>query len=190
LDIAPSGGAAATTGATPRAAATIDPAKVADLRAAAGLERCPEPSSSAGATAGEAGGSRLPSVVLACLGEGPDVDLGALTGAYVVNVWGSWCGECRDEAPYFAEVYADPNRQVEFLGIDYLDDPARGLHAAAELGMAYASVWSDDDSLRAPLRIVGAPITLFVRDGAILGRHDGPFTSSEDLRAAIDEHLG
>jgi thiol-disulfide isomerase/thioredoxin len=129
-------------------------------------------------------------VVLACLGEGPDVDLGALTGSYVVNVWGSWCGECRDEAPYFAEVYSDPKRDVEFLGIDYLDDPARGLHAAAELGMSYASVWSDDDSLRAPLRIVGAPITLFVRDGAIVGRHDGPFTSAGDLRAAIDEHLG
>jgi thiol-disulfide isomerase/thioredoxin len=40
----------------------------------------------------------------------------------VINIWGSWCQPCRDEAPELQQVYAQTkNSGVQFLGIDLKD---------------------------------------------------------------------
>ena len=43
----------------------------------------------------------------------------------VVNVWGSWCPPCREEAPVLAKVSAEyAARGVSFVGINVRDNPA------------------------------------------------------------------
>ncbi|WP_225835281.1 TlpA disulfide reductase family protein [Streptomyces sp. NK08204] len=55
--------------------------------------------------------------------DGKNVDVADYKGkVVVVNVWGSWCGPCREEAPYFSKVsraYAD--KGVQFVGINTRD---------------------------------------------------------------------
>ena len=46
----------------------------------------------------------------------------------MINVWGSWCTACREEAPSLseaAEKYA--SKAVRFLGIDTLDNDASAI---------------------------------------------------------------
>ena len=55
--------------------------------------------------------------------DGSHVDLSDYLGkVVVVNVWGSWCGPCRAEAPVLAQAARDYSDQdVVFLGIDSRD---------------------------------------------------------------------
>ncbi|WP_256105504.1 TlpA disulfide reductase family protein [Streptomyces sp. ODS05-4] len=55
--------------------------------------------------------------------EGERLDVADLKGKVVVlNVWGSWCGPCRAEAPHFAKVSKELKAQgVEFVGLNVRD---------------------------------------------------------------------
>jgi len=73
----------------------------------------------------------------------------------VVNVWGSWCGPCRVEAPSLSRVARQFEGKVHFLGLNVRDSPdaARAFERAFEV--AYPSVHPDDSS-RAILAFSGA----------------------------------
>lgn len=155
------------------------------LVAAAGLAPCPKP----GVVAAN---PSLPDLTLPCLGEGPPVNLSRLTGApTVVNVWGSWCAPCRKELPTLASVSAAAGPKVRFLGVDYEDDPDAALELLAAAGVRYPSVRDDDGLLKSGIRIVGLPLTVFVRgDGSVAYEWRAPITSEQQLRELIQEHLG
>ena len=60
-------------------------------------------------------------MTLPCLGGGPAVDLAALRGPLVVNLWDSYCGPCREEMPVLQEFHDQYGDRVGVLGIDYED---------------------------------------------------------------------
>ena len=55
----------------------------------------------------------------------------------VLNVWGSWCAPCVAEAPALQKTWAGlqaDKAPVEFMGIDFREDPARGAAFAKKAG--------------------------------------------------------
>jgi thiol-disulfide isomerase/thioredoxin len=40
-----------------------------------------------------------------CLDNSSEINFHTIKGPIVVNVWGSWCEGCRDEMPYFIDLY-------------------------------------------------------------------------------------
>ena len=67
----------------------------------------------------------------------------------VVNVWGSWCAPCVAEAPDLQEVWAGLQAEkapVQFMGIDFREDPARGAAFARKAGITYPSL-SDESGV-------------------------------------------
>ena len=66
------------------------------------------------------------------------------------------------------EFYRAHSDQVRFLGIDLADDRQAALAMAAQTKMTFPSVQDPNSEVRAGLRVVGVPTTLFVRpDGSI-----------------------
>lgn len=166
------------------------PGPGADLvarREAAGIAACPAP----GSAPAVAGG--LPGIATRCLDGSSTVDLSTLRGTpMVVNLWATWCGPCRAEAPFLAEVSQQSGAAVRFIGVDVADpDPAAALDFAGARGWSYAQVADPDRTLSAGLGVVGIPQTLFVdADGRIVHRHAGALTSADQLRGLIHDHLG
>ena len=153
----------------------------------AGLALCP-----VGVNNPDAAIPGLPNVELPCLGDGPPVNLSTLRGMpLVVNVWASWCPPCIEEMPILAQAARELEGTVQFIGIDYQDDPARGLELLTDMGVEFPSVIDSDASVRAPLAIPGPPVTYFVTpDGVIAGRWDGSITSEKALAILLENFLG
>ena len=61
----------------------------------------------------------------------------------VLNVWGSWCAPCVAEAPDLQKTWAGlqaDQAPVQFMGIDFREDPARGAAFATKAGITYPSL--------------------------------------------------
>ena len=158
---------------------------LAQLRAQTSLADCPTFGGRPPADGG------LPDVSLPCLADGPEVSLAGVRGPAVVNLWASYCRECRKETPLLERAHRRAGERVKFLGVDFKDDPEPALEAAAGWGMTYPSVQDPDGDLAAGLRVPGLPMTLFVRaDGTVAGRKIGEITSDRELEELLAEHLG
>jgi cytochrome c biogenesis protein CcmG, thiol:disulfide interchange protein DsbE len=163
-------------------------ADLAAMKKAAGIAGCPASDPKVVPVP-----SGLPDVVLPCLGGGREVRLAGLRGQpMMINVWAQWCGPCREEAPYLAEVAKANKSDLEIIGIDHNDPrPELAIEFAQLSGWRYPQLADPDVVLRAELQITGPPQTFFVRsDGAIAYRHAGPFKSADQIRALAREHLG
>jgi cytochrome c biogenesis protein CcmG/thiol:disulfide interchange protein DsbE len=165
-----------------------DSSGLAAAKLAAGIEDCPTSDPHVAAVP-----EGLPDAVLPCLGGGRPVRLAGLRGRpLVVNVWAQWCGPCRDEAPFLAEVAATESSDLMVIGIDHADpEPARALEFARSASWTYPQIQDRDGVLRTDLQVAALPQTFFVRaDGTIAYRNLRPFTSAEQIRELSREHLG
>lgn len=123
---------------------------------------------------------------------GQELEIGALRGAPVVlNIWGSWCGPCRTEAPVLKAVSAAyAGRGVQFVGINVKDNRAAAAAFERRFGITYPSL--DDESGRASLSLSQylpasvVPATLVLdREGRVSARVLGAVEEST-LRALLD----
>jgi cytochrome c biogenesis protein CcmG, thiol:disulfide interchange protein DsbE len=102
---------------------------------------------------------------------------GDLAGApYVLNVWGSWCVNCREEHPVVTALAA--RGIVKVVGYDYHDDPDDARRWLAQFGNPYALIVADSEGRNAlDWGIYGAPETYFVDGhGIVRWKHVGGLT--------------
>ncbi|MDN5858176.1 MAG: TlpA family protein disulfide reductase [Pseudonocardia sp.] len=71
----------------------------------------------------------------------------------VVNIWGSWCGPCRVEAPELDAVGKQTGAAI--LGVDVRDDRAAAADFVRSRGLSYDSIY--DNPGRVLLRLRGYP---------------------------------
>jgi thiol-disulfide isomerase/thioredoxin len=108
----------------------------------------------------------------------------------VVNVWGSWCGPCRTEAPDLARVARQLGDRARFLGINVRDNPAAAQAFERSFDIPYPSVHPDDAgtailSFGGALTAAAIPSTVVLDEEArIAARVVGPVDAAT-LRALV-----
>jgi cytochrome c biogenesis protein CcmG, thiol:disulfide interchange protein DsbE len=95
---------------------------------------------------------------------------------YLLNVWGTWCGECRVEHEELLAI----SRQhvVPIIGLDYMDDREKARQWLEQLGNPYTAVAFDADSRTTiDWGVYGAPETFLVdARGRVIFKFVSPMT--------------
>jgi cytochrome c biogenesis protein CcmG, thiol:disulfide interchange protein DsbE len=93
----------------------------------------------------------------------------------LVNVWGTWCVECRHEHSFLVEL---SRAGVPIYGLNLRDDRASAMSWLATLGNPYVTSGFDPEGVAAvDWGVTGAPETFLIgRDGNVIFKHISPLT--------------
>jgi thiol-disulfide isomerase/thioredoxin len=127
---------------------------------------------------------------LECLDGSAGITLEALRGPAIVNVWGSWCGPCKEEMPLFVEFYAKAKDKLTLLGIDVEEAKVfDGRHFVETRGITWPNLY-DPDGRTASALGMGVPITYFVdAQGVTVYKKIGVITSVQELEMLTEKFL-
>jgi len=126
-----------------------------------------------------------------CLDRTTGARLGALRGPMILNVWGSWCGPCREEIPILRSFYEKAQGKVALVGIDVeeatFDD---GRRFVERNGIVWPNLYDPDGRSREYFGL-GVPVTWFIApDGSVAGKKIGAFTDESELLTLTTKYLG
>jgi len=89
-----------------------------------------------------------------------DVLTGFAGRGIVVNVWASWCGPCRAEAPLLRRAFEADGKSVAFIGVDSRDGRRAATQFIDRYGIAYPNVADPSGAVAAWLGSRGLPTTV------------------------------
>ncbi len=133
-------------------------------------------------------------LLMDCLDGSSAVNFYSIKGPIVVNVWGSWCEGCRQEMPYFVELYQNElfkNGEIKLLGVD-IEESSRqvGVNFIKTYGMS----WPHLEDLEGKTKILfgpGAPVTWFIdKDGKVVNKHIGAYSDRDQLFTQVEKAFG
>ncbi len=114
------------------------------------------------------------------------IDSTALSGRwYLLNVWGTWCVECRAEHEMLLKVHT--SGRVPLIGLDWKDEDDRAQAWLRQLGNPYELVAVDRGGRAAiDWGVYGAPETFLVNpQGVVVYKHVGALDESTWTREIL-----
>jgi thiol-disulfide isomerase/thioredoxin len=126
-----------------------------------------------------------------CLDGGTGVDVRNIKGPAIINVWGSWCGPCKEEIPYFVEFYETLDPSIQLIGVDVEEASIEdGRAFVIENGITWPNLFDSDSSTDSYFGM-GVPVTWFIgTDGEVLYKKIGVINSADELRELSEKYLG
>jgi thiol-disulfide isomerase/thioredoxin len=120
--------------------------------------------------------------LLNCLIGTEKISVESLRGPLIVNVWGSWCGPCKQEMPYFVEFHHQANGKVKLLGIAVEEAKAQdSKDFVIANGMTWPNLYDAKGETRGTFGM-GVPVTWFIDEqGTVVYKHIGVVKSTKEL---------
>ena len=130
---------------------------------------------------------------LSCLDNTSEINYHSIKGPIIINVWASWCTGCKEEMPYFVDLYANPifkSGEIKLLGIDVDEKNAdSGPNFIKTHGMSWPHL-EDTDSRSKLIFGPGVPVTFFLdKSGEVIHKHIGAYRSKNQLYEAVEKYF-
>ena len=130
-------------------------------------------------------------IELRCLDGTMGAQLNTLKGPMILNVWGSWCGPCKEEIPIFRSFYEKAKDKVSLVGIDVEESSIEdGRKFVEENGITWPNLYDPDGRSREFFGL-GVPVTWFIAaDGSVAGKKIGAVKDENELITLTNKYLG
>lgn len=113
----------------------------------------------------------------------------------LVNVWGTFCGPCKEEMPDLAKLYDEYKDKMNFLGVVVDTNVSMDTNVGEaqqiikDSGVNYKNIMPNPTTEDTLVNITAMPTTFFVNsDGKVLGGFVGK-ADKDSLKATIDKLL-
>ena len=94
-----------------------------------------------------------------------------LKGAYLVNVWASWCITCRVEHGFLSKL---SNEGIPIIGLNYKDKKDDAISWITKFGDPYELIIHDlKGELALDMGVTGAPETFLLHNGNVIAQYRG-----------------
>jgi cytochrome c biogenesis protein CcmG/thiol:disulfide interchange protein DsbE len=136
-----------------------------------------------------------PDFTLGRLDRDGELELSSLRGkAVVLNLWASWCGPCKEEAPYLEQVWRSRRHEgVVVVGLDAKDFRADARRFADRFDLTFPLVYDGPGDTLDGFNATGFPETFVIdREGRVVAGFAGAVNGEEErarLESAIDDAL-
>jgi thiol-disulfide isomerase/thioredoxin len=130
---------------------------------------------------------------MSCLDSSSEINYHSIKGPIIINVWASWCTGCKEEMPYFVDLYANPifkSGEIKLLGIDVDEKNAdSGPNFTKSYGMSWPHL-EDTDGRSKLVFGPGVPVTYFLnKSGEVIHKHIGAYRSKSQLYEAVEKYF-
>jgi len=134
------------------------------------------------------------SLLMLCLDESGEMNFHQLKGPLLINVWGSWCEGCKQEMPYFVELYKNPlfkNGQIQMLGVN-VEEKSKddAIEYIQKSGMSWPNL-EDTRGISKTIFGPGVPVTWFIdENGKTIDIKIGAYTNKKQLFNQVEKVFG
>ncbi len=98
----------------------------------------------------------------------------------VMNFWASWCVPCREEAATLEQAWKSHQKDVQFVGLAYLDQDKNAVPYLQEFGITFPNGHDLGSKAYTSYHVQGVPETFFIdAQGNVQGYFVGPIPPSE-----------
>ena len=134
------------------------------------------------------------STPMLCLDGSGSINFHQLKGPMVINVWGSWCEGCKEEMPYFVDLYetqAFESGQIQLLGINVEESSKEdAIEYVKKSGMSWPHL-EDFNGISKSIFGPGVPVTWFINEeGENTATKIGAYTNKKQLFEQVEESFG
>ena len=96
---------------------------------------------------------------------------------YLINIWSSWCGPCREEHPLLMSLKNEKN--IKIIGLNYKDNQKNAENFLTELGNPYYEILEDSNgSMSIEFGAYGVPESFLVYQNKIIRKYIGPLNQN------------
>jgi len=131
------------------------------------------------------------SIMLDCLDGTDGASINGIKGPAIINVWGSWCGPCKEEMPILRSFYEKAQGKLALIGVDVEEASiGDGRKFVENYGITWPNLYDADGKSRAYFGM-GVPVTWFIAaDGNVAYKHIGVIKSEKELISMTSKYLG
>jgi len=131
------------------------------------------------------------SITLDCLDGSDGASINEIKGPAIINVWGSWCGPCKEEMPVLRSFYEKVQGKLALIGVDVEEASIEdGRKFVENYGITWPNLYDADGKSRVYFGM-GVPVTWFIAvDGSVAYKHIGVIKSEKELISLTLKYLG